>query len=145
VKTRVGNFRQKNYSAEDGIDGITGLFRRNSGYSAEQETLGIPFRTTPQRRKMFESLYRETKIEANTWNSVPNHSTERETNSEFRSVEQNSSNLRLLLIANLSEFRFEECLGRKHAVNTVSWSRIFCKTNFLCHSVPFRASELTLP
>ncbi len=25
--TRVGNFRQKNYSAEDGIDGTNGLFR----------------------------------------------------------------------------------------------------------------------
>jgi hypothetical protein len=73
---RIGNFRQKNYSAEDGIDGTTGLSRRNSGCSAEEETLGIPFRTTPQRRKMFGILYRETKIEASPWNSVPNHSAE---------------------------------------------------------------------
>ncbi len=30
------------------------------------------------------------------------------------------------------------CLGRKHAVNTVCWSRIFCKTNFFMplRSVP---------
>jgi hypothetical protein len=35
--TMVGNFRQKNNSAEDGIDGTTGYFQRNSGYSAEQK------------------------------------------------------------------------------------------------------------
>jgi hypothetical protein len=39
--TRLGNFRQKNFSAEDGIDGTKGLFRRNSDCSAEQKTLGI--------------------------------------------------------------------------------------------------------
>jgi hypothetical protein len=44
-KTRVSNFRQINYSAEDGIDETNDLFRRNSGCSAEQITLGIPFRT----------------------------------------------------------------------------------------------------
>ncbi len=71
---RVGNFRQKNNSAEDEIDGTNGYFRRNSGCSAEQkisefrsksfpgrenntelhsieqkmkQTLGIPFRTLP--------------------------------------------------------------------------------------------------
>jgi hypothetical protein len=60
--TRVGNFRQKNYSAEDGIDGTIGLFRRNSGCSAEQETLGIMFRTIPHRRKVLRILYRGTKI-----------------------------------------------------------------------------------
>ncbi len=43
------------------------------------------------------------------------------------------------------EFRSEAGLGGKHVVNSVCWSRIFCKTNFLCHSVPFRASEWTLP
>jgi hypothetical protein len=41
---RVGNFRQKNYSAEDGIDGTKGYFRRNSGYSAEQKIRSEPFR-----------------------------------------------------------------------------------------------------
>jgi hypothetical protein len=44
---RVGSFRQKNYSAEDGIGRTIGLFRRNSGCSAERKTLGIPFRTIP--------------------------------------------------------------------------------------------------
>ncbi len=75
---RVGNFRQKNNSAEDGIDGTNGYFRRNSGCSAEQktsefrsesfrgrenntefrsveqkmkQTLGIPFRTLPRKKK----------------------------------------------------------------------------------------------
>jgi hypothetical protein len=43
---------KKNYSAEDGIGGTTGFFRRNSGCSAECKTLGIPFRTIPRKRKM---------------------------------------------------------------------------------------------
>ena len=76
--TRVGNFRQKNNSAEDGIDGTNGYFRRNSDCSAEQkfsefrskpfsgrenssefrnveqkyeQTPGILFRTIPRKRK----------------------------------------------------------------------------------------------
>jgi hypothetical protein len=118
---RVGNFRQKNYSAEDGIDGTITLFRQNSGRSSEQKTLGIPFRTIPQRRKMLGILYHGTNIEANSRNSVLNHSAEekttrnpvswnknrskhlefcsepfrgRENNSEFRSVEQKEPNSR---------------------------------------------------
>ena len=78
VPARVGNFRQKNNSAEDGIDGTNGYFRRNSGCSAEQitsefrtesfrgrenslefrsveqklkQTLGIPFQTLRGREK----------------------------------------------------------------------------------------------
>jgi hypothetical protein len=42
---RVGNFREKNNSAEDGIDETNGYFRRNSGCSEEQKALRIPFRT----------------------------------------------------------------------------------------------------
>jgi hypothetical protein len=57
---RVGNFRQKNNSAEDGIDGTNGYFRRNSGCSAEQKP--TEFRSEP-----FRGI---------------------ENNSEFRSVEQ---------------------------------------------------------
>jgi hypothetical protein len=57
---RVGNFRQKNNSAEDGIDGTNGYFRRNSGCSVEQKI--SEFRSEPFRG--------------------------RENNSEFRSVEQ---------------------------------------------------------
>jgi hypothetical protein len=60
---RVGNFRQKkiNY-AEDGIVGTIGLFQRNSGCSAEQKTIGIPFRTIPQRRKMLGILFCGTNL-----------------------------------------------------------------------------------
>jgi hypothetical protein len=43
----VGNFRQKNNSAEDGIDGTNGYFRRNSGCSAEQKI--SEFRSEPFR------------------------------------------------------------------------------------------------
>jgi hypothetical protein len=79
LENRVGNFRQKNYSAEDGIDGTIGLFRRNSSCSAEQKILGIPVRTVPQRRKMLGILYHETKLEANAPNYVLNHSEETKT------------------------------------------------------------------
>ncbi len=44
---RVGNFRQKNNSVEDGIDGTNDYFRWNSGCSAEQKTSELrsePFR-----------------------------------------------------------------------------------------------------
>jgi hypothetical protein len=60
TEARVGNFRQKNNSAEDGIDGTNGYFRRNSDCSAEQKI--SEFRSEPFRG--------------------------RENNSEFRSVEQ---------------------------------------------------------
>ncbi len=46
---RVGNLRQKNNSAEDGIDGTNGYFRRNSGCSAEQKF--SEFRSEPFRRR----------------------------------------------------------------------------------------------
>ncbi len=45
--TRVGNFRQNNYSAEDRIDRTNGFFRRNSGCSAEQKI--SEFRSEPFR------------------------------------------------------------------------------------------------
>ncbi len=45
VLGRVGNFRQIKNSAEDGIDGTNGYFRRNSGCSAEQKI--SEFRSEP--------------------------------------------------------------------------------------------------
>jgi hypothetical protein len=45
------------------------LFPMDFGCSAEQKTIGIPFRTLP-RRKQLEIPFRGTKIEANSWNSV---------------------------------------------------------------------------
>jgi hypothetical protein len=92
-RSRVGNFRQKNNSAEDGIDETNGYFRRNSGCSAEQkisefrsepfrgrennsefrsveqkwkQALGIPFRTLPKKRKELVFLFPGTKIKANS-------------------------------------------------------------------------------
>jgi hypothetical protein len=53
---RVGNFRQKNNSAEDGIDGTNGYFRRNSGCSAEQKI--SEFRSEPFRGRENNSEYR---------------------------------------------------------------------------------------
>ncbi len=58
---RVGNFRQKNNSAEDGIYGTNGYFRRNSGGSVEQKTLGIPFRTLLWKRKQLGIPFHGTK------------------------------------------------------------------------------------
>jgi hypothetical protein len=80
-------YRQKNNSAEDGIDGTIGLSGRNSGCSAEHKTLGIPFRTIPQRRRMLGIMYHGTKIEANSRNSALNHSAEQKTlEMPFRNV-----------------------------------------------------------
>ncbi len=62
--TRVGNFRQKNNSSENGIDGTTGYFRRNSGCSVKQKALGIPFPTLPRKKKQLGNSFRWTKIEA---------------------------------------------------------------------------------
>jgi hypothetical protein len=72
VADRVGNFREKNNSAEDGIDGTNGYFRRNSGCSAEQKI--SEFRSEPFRGREKNSEFRsvEQKIEAISRNSLPN-------------------------------------------------------------------------
>jgi hypothetical protein len=56
VVDRVGNFRQKNNSAKDGIDGTNGYFRRNSGVSAEQKI--SEFRSEPFRGRENTSEFR---------------------------------------------------------------------------------------
>ncbi len=73
---RVGNFRQKNNSAGDGIDRTNGYFQPYSGCSSEQKTLGIPFQTLSRKRKQLGIPFRAIKIEANSRNSVPHHSAE---------------------------------------------------------------------
>ncbi len=115
---KVGNFRQKNNSAEDGIDGTNYHFRRNSGCSAEQKPLripfqtltrkrkqlGIPFRgtkieeysrirfqTLPRKRKLLGIPFRESKIETNCRNSVPNHSAEVKQLGILFRIEQNAT------------------------------------------------------
>jgi hypothetical protein len=86
-ETRVGNFRQRNYSAEDGIAGTIGLVRRNSSCSTERKTLGIPFRTISRKRKMLGIPYRGTKIEAKLLEFRSESFRRRENNPEFRSTE----------------------------------------------------------
>jgi hypothetical protein len=96
---RVGNFRQKYNSAEDGRDRTIGYFRRNPGCSAEQKALGIPFRILQRKRKQLRIPFRRTKIEANSWNSLPNSSMEEKTSQN--SVPWNKNRNKL------SEFRSE--------------------------------------
>ncbi len=82
---RVGNFRQKNNSAEDEIDGTKGYFRRNSGYSAEQKV--SEFRSEPCHGR------------ENTRNSVPwnkNRSIFSEFPSEVRKCRLSSTPLQVL-------------------------------------------------
>ncbi len=72
----------KNNFAEDGIDEANGLLRateyrlfrgtENPRSKFQKQTLGISFWTGPN--LMFRTPFRGTKIEANFWNSVPNHS-----------------------------------------------------------------------
>jgi hypothetical protein len=145
VSGRVGNFRQKNYSVEDGIDGTIGLFRRNSNCSMEQKILRIPFRTVPQRRKMFGILYHGTKLDANARNSDLTHSMEEKTTRN--SVLWNKNISKHLEFCS-EPFRrrdnnseFHSVLQRKYAVNSVCWSRIICKTNFF-HAISFCSETL---
>jgi hypothetical protein len=83
--TRVGNFRQKNYSAEDGIGGEIGLFRRNSACFAERKNLGIPFRTHSAEEKNAQNSVPWNKIEAKLSEFSSKPFCGRENNSEFRS------------------------------------------------------------
>ncbi len=81
VRSRVGNFRQKNYSAEDGVDGTIGLFRgtensRNSipNHSAEEKNAqnSAPWNKNISKLSIFRSEpFRGTE---NSRNSVPNRS-----------------------------------------------------------------------
>jgi hypothetical protein len=97
---RVGNFRQKNNSAEDGIDGTKGYFQRNSGCSAEQKI--SEFRSEPFRGRENNSKFRsvEQKIKAISRNSLPNTPAEEKTTrnsvpgNKYRSKEFRSESFR---------------------------------------------------
>jgi hypothetical protein len=129
---RVGNFRQKNNSAEDGIDGTNDYFRRNSGCSAEQklpefrsepfrgrenssevrsieqkykQTLRIAFQTLQRKRKQLGIPFRGTKLEASSRNFLPNSSAEEKTTRNSVPWTKNRSKL--------SEFRSEPFRGRE--------------------------------
>jgi hypothetical protein len=88
-----------------------------------------------------------TKLEANARNSrnfILNHSVEEKTTRNSVLWNKNiSKHLEFCSESfrrrdNNSEFRSEACLGRKRAVNSVCWGRIFCKTSF-CHAISFRS------
>jgi hypothetical protein len=125
LMTRVGNFQQKNYSTEGGIDGKIGSFRRNSGCSSEEKILEISFRTVQQRRKMLRILCHGTKLDANAGNSDLNYSTEEKTTRNSIPGNKNiSTHLEFCSQPfrgrdNNSEFRSKACLGGKYAVNYV--------------------------
>jgi hypothetical protein len=137
LASRVGNFRQKNYSAEDGTngtDGTIGFFRQNSVCSAAQKTLGILFQTVLQRKKMLGILYHGTKIEANSRNSILKHSAE-ENNSEFHSVEHKSKQTLGILFQTIPQKRKQlgvPFCGTKIEVNSrnsfpkLSWTKTLC-------------------
>jgi hypothetical protein len=145
-QSRVGNFRPKNYSAEDGIDGKICLFRRNSGCSAKRKNSrnSVPKGSAEEKNVRNSVPWNKIRSKRSEFHSEPFRG--RENNSEFRSVEQKYKQALGILFRpfrgrdNNSEFRSEACLGRKHAVNSVCWSRIFAKTNFF-HAISFR-SEL---
>jgi hypothetical protein len=80
-------------------------------------------------------LYCGIKIEVNTWNSVPNHSAEDETTRNSVLWNKNRSIL--------SEFRSDA--GENTLPILFAGAEFFVKLIFSCNSVPFRASELTLP
>jgi ribosomal protein S30 len=115
VDTRVGNFRQKNNSANDRIDGTNGYFRQNFGCTTEQKILRI---SLPQKRKRnsfpwnknrsklpeFPSL--EQKIEANSRNSLLNPSAEEKTTQNSVPWNKNRSKF--------SEFHSESFHGREN-------------------------------
>ncbi len=106
VEIRVGNFRQKTNSAEDGIDRTNGYFRWNSGCSAEQKI--SEFRSEPFRGRENNSEFRSVvqKIEVNSHNSVPNPSAEE--NTTRNSVPWNQNRCKF------SEFCSEPFRGREH-------------------------------
>ncbi len=95
MTTMVGNFRQKNNSAEDGIDGTNGYFRRNSvpNPSAEEKTTQNSVPLNKKRSKLTEFpsehfsgrennsefLSLDTKIEEYSQNFLPNPSAEEKT------------------------------------------------------------------
>jgi hypothetical protein len=110
----------------------------------EQKTLGIPFRTITWKRKMPGILYSGTKIEANSRNSILNHSAEEKNARNSVPCNKNRSKL--------SEFHSEPIRGREnnselHSVEQkqkqthrfVRYLDFILKTNFFCvfpfHSV----------
>ncbi len=126
ILSRVGNFQQNNYSTEDGIDRTIGLFLRNSVCSVEHKTLGIPFQTVPQWRKMLRKLDhgKKNRSKLSEFHSEPFHGTDNSRNSVSNHSEEKNAQKSVPWIKNISkfsEFRSEACLEQKHAVYLVCW------------------------
>ncbi len=118
VQLRVGNFRQKKCSAEDGIDVTIDLFSgtensQNSipNLSAEEKNARNFVPWNKNRSKLSEFLSEAFRRTENSWNSVPNRS----------AGEKNARNF-------VPWKKIDQSLG--------IWSRIFCKTNFF-HAIFF--------
>jgi hypothetical protein len=105
------------------------LFRWNSGYSAEQKTLRIPFRIILQRRKKLGILYRRTKNRSKLSEPRSKPFRGRETNSEFRSVEQEKKQTLGIPFRSMSrtKTRCQFCLRKQDFLSNQFFS---------CHSVP---------
>ncbi len=96
------------------------MFRRSSGRYLEHKTLGIPFRTIPQRRKSLQFCTMEQK--ANSRNSVLNHSTEEKTTQNYVPWNKKRSK-------HFREFRSEEQkmeANSRNFVPKVSLMKTFC-------------------
>jgi hypothetical protein len=114
--------------------------------------------------------YQGTKIEANSRNSVPNHSVEEKTTLwnknrnkllEFFPIISAEENMLSVLFAGTENVCFvslsqnvaaenkkkvlEQTTFEVWKNNFVKLFLLFCKTNFFRNSVPFRSRELTLP
>jgi hypothetical protein len=59
---RVGNFRQKNNSVEDGIDGANGYFRVRLNYGCSAEQKFSEFRSEPFRGRENNSKFRSVEL-----------------------------------------------------------------------------------
>ncbi len=119
----LGISDKKNNSTEDGIDGTNDHFQRNSGCSAEQKPLGIPFRTLPLKRKQL-----GIPLNSVPWNK--NRSILLEFGSEpFRGRETSRNSVPWNKTRNkLSEFRSEPFRGRETTRNSVSRQDTIKKT-----------------
>ena len=117
VWIRVGNIRQKFFSAEDWIDGTFGLFRRNSSCSAEQKTLArnsvqnrsageknarnsVPW--NKKRSKLSEFRSEPFRGTENSWNSIPSAEDRNAQNSVPKHVPD--KNMQSILIAGTGLF-----------------------------------------
>ncbi len=141
ILTRVGNFRQKNYSAEDGIDERICLFRQNSGCSRNS----VPNRSAEEKNTLNSLPWNKIRCKRSEFRPEPFRG--REYNSEFRSLEQHISKYLEFCSEpfhgrdNYSEFRSEACLGRNMLSILFAGAGFFVKLIMSCHFLPFRASE----